>query len=810
MSHLVYKKTLQSEKAREKYIGERKDLKKARAAGIIDENGYIEGKKQIEPQLENRVRSDSAPGFFLPDGNGPQNPRTRANSVYSSASDGSADSTRHHNHTQIPPTSPPTKVKKGTIFDRNNLAIRLYKPDAQTEEQREAKKLQRKTQQLRDMEAASIIGRSDEPSLDFMRTSEEFQRYWGSISSSSSTRSNPQVKHQKTGSRFNLFTRNNNKSNEELQISNKELAKEQKEQVKLQKEQEKKEKAERERERLEALRKAEPRKPTEKTMPLLATTGTFDCLLGPLPMGDTQSSSWSLKRSVTTSSYNSSSSSAGSARTRSRKESNATSAYKSSISSKQIPEIPPVSAVAAVALASAPTLADRILFGVKTPPPAPTPSLTPSNMSTLSRRHSFTSDRPSTSHSRHSWRPSRPQSGSVFSGKSGRTDKLPFGLTNGYDELNYTPPSLLLLDVFASLIDEFESTPKIFSFARDEEYKSSCAASLVDGYGDPGSFHPGHLVGFGDESENLRTALRKRIWFLMAVKWLYFGRVLFSPGHHLLMMGGEESLDGAPPRTGDELRVLDLDGPAMADWAWHTAREYPDAFVYVTYSTDSPLNSPISPLTAEYASPANLRRVQLPIGHTSLAPLQTGSIDVISSRFLPSLIPKDGWLPLVLELGRVLKYDGYIELTILDPVLNDMGPLLRAWILENVLSDPTHPRTFDIMPSKSVLSALREAGFGDIQKVWMWMPAVSVGDELSTVTSRIGRFLYDELYCPKEGGRGSGAMGGEGLGEQQIGGHEESEVWRDEAVMEECRRHNTAFRWLRVWARKGSGAGNCD
>ncbi|KAI5786236.1 hypothetical protein FPQ18DRAFT_264042 [Pyronema domesticum] len=666
MSHLVYKKTLQSEKAREKYIGERKDLKKARAAGIIDENGYIEGKKQIEPQLENRVRSDSAPGFFLPDGNGPQNPRTRANSVYSSASDGSADSTRHHNHTQIPPTSPPTKVKKGTIFDRNNLAIRLYKPDAQTEEQREAKKLQRKTQQLRDMEAASIIGRSDEPSLDFMRTSEEFQRYWGSISSSSSTRSNPQVKHQKTGSRFNLFTRNNNKSNEELQISNKELAKEQKEQL----------------------------------------------FCG------------------------------------SRKESNATSAYKSSISSKQIPEIPPVSAVAAVALASAPTLADRILFGVKTPPPAPTPSLTPSNMSTLSRRHSFTSDRPSTSHSRHSWRPSRPQSGSVFSGKSGRTDKLPFGLTNGYDELNYTPPSLLLLDVFASLIDEFESTPKIFSFARDEEYKSSCAASLVDGYGDPGSFHPGHLVGFGDESENLRTALRKRIWFLMAVKWLYFGRVLFSPGHHLLMM--------------------------------------------------------------EYASPANLRRVQLPIGHTSLAPLQTGSIDVISSRFLPSLIPKDGWLPLVLELGRVLKYDGYIELTILDPVLNDMGPLLRAWILENVLSDPTHPRTFDIMPSKSVLSALREAGFGDIQKVWMWMPAVSVGDELSTVTSRIGRFLYDELYCPKEGGRGSGAMGGEGLGEQQIGGHEESEVWRDEAVMEECRRHNTAFRWLRVWARKGSGAGNCD
>jgi SAM-dependent methyltransferase len=174
-------------------------------------------------------------------------------------------------------------------------------------------------------------------------------------------------------------------------------------------------------------------------------------------------------------------------------------------------------------------------------------------------------------------------------------------------------------------------------------------------------------------------------------------------------------------------------------------------------------------------------------------------MDVISSRFLPAFIPKDGWLPLILECHRVLKHDGYLELTILDPVLNDMGPLLRSWILDNILSDPSHPRSFDIMPSKTVLQALREAGFGEINKVWMWMPATSVGDELSTVTSSIGRFLYDELYCPRPQTPEEEAAESRGDKPRR---HYESEVWMDTEIMEECRKHNTAFRWLKVYVRK--------
>lgn len=150
----------------------------------------------------------------------------------------------------------------------------------------------------------------------------------------------------------------------------------------------------------------------------------------------------------------------------------------------------------------------------------------------------------------------------------------------------------------------------------------------------------------------------------------------------------------------------------------------------------------------------------------------------------------------------MLKHDGYLELSILDPVLNDMGPKLRAWILDHILSDPAHPRSFDIMPSKTVLTTLREAGFTDVSKVWMWMPATSAGDELSSVTSSIGRYLYDELYCPRpEEDRDEESRG------DKPRRHYENDVWMDEDIMEECRRHNTAFRWLKVYVRKSPAKG---
>lgn len=101
---------------------------------------------------------------------------------------------------------------------------------------------------------------------------------------------------------------------------------------------------------------------------------------------------------------------------------------------------------------------------------------------------------------------------------------------------------------------------------------------------------------------------------------------------------------------------------------------------------------------------------------------------------------------------------------------------------------------FDIMPSKTLLKILPEAGFDDIGKVWVWVPATSIGDELSTVTSMMGRYLYDEVY--------GSSSNDEDEGVQAPKEHMELGLWSDEVVMEECAKNNTAFRWLKCHASK--------
>jgi hypothetical protein len=469
MAHFVYKKNLLDEKVRDKYREDRTTLRRARDAGIIDSASYKEAKKQIKPPEV--PQSDVAPS----------RPSTaRPGSIRSNGSKSSSDSSIPPVPSLSIPSSSSTKAKskKGSIFDRNN-PMRLYKPEAQTEEQREALKLERK-EQLRELEQ---YGNHDGPSLDAFRNNEEFERHFGSISGSSSS-SKPS--RRRIGS---IFHRSPTISAQDV-----------------------------------------PRK-----------------LPGPNPSFESLSRCGSnYPFSLPSRSASISSSSQGSQVSRTRKHSLAAT-LSSSIAAKS-------------AIEEGPTWADRVLFGVKenaTEPkgkaaieptflPAPTP-----------RRHSFSSqDRPISASRRPT---SKRSAASSYSGGNWPPAEpaLPYGLSMGFDE-NYLPPSLLLLDLYTSLLSQFESTPRIFGYAKDEEYKSS-AASIAGS--DAGLPHPGNLVILDDVLEETKAVVKKRAWFSMAMKWLYFGRILFSPGHHLLRLNTGEK--NGRPRTGEELRVLDLDGPAI-------------------------------------------------------------------------------------------------------------------------------------------------------------------------------------------------------------------------------------------------------
>lgn len=403
-----------------------------------------------------------------------------------------------------------------------------------------------------------------------------------------------------------------------------------------------------------------------------------------------------------------------------------------------------------------------------------------------------------------------------------------------------SPPSSLLLDAFISLLEEYSSAPKLFSFSRPKaasttSYHTSRNGRLIR----KGSFvstthsiaetaaeetshlsyHGTYLTAYPpsastdedkswidisacddsfEEAEFIheKQKLEAVAWFLSASKWLSFGRLLFSPGHHLLCMGQSDAeLLGL-----DDLRILDLDGPALCGWSWHLALEYPAALVYNITTSQSYFDS----YGLQHMQPLNHRLV-LTESLTSLQPLESNSFDVITARSLPRILQQYEWIPLLKECHRILKPDGYIELTIVDTLLNNMGPVTRGWIEEHIIdpllaaTEQGEERTIDLHPSKSILQNLEAAGLVDIHKCWVWMPAGSIGDELSSVTSRVGRYFYDELF----GSWDSGFESGDAIDAGIVPRHELS-LWSDPRVQAECIKENTAFRWLKCHARKGN------
>ncbi|TGZ81141.1 hypothetical protein EX30DRAFT_395938 [Ascodesmis nigricans] len=743
MAHFVYKKSLQNEKVRAKYVDEHRELKNLKNSGALDIDTYRNAKRCIEHSL-------------VENGLGLGTSQRTARSVRSSgASSSSSDSAGQ--------SATASRSRKGTIFDRSNVAARIFLADAQSEEQRRALKFEKKIEE-RIKADAHLAALSLEGSVpfeaglgDMIRRPSEASYVTSTRSSSISSQSGQRSVNV---SKQTLFLRKSPSSRGRPVVPSPVI-----------------------REGFEFNFGPQPL-PSPGTPPLLAasspqiespTTPILFSTNGDLWGGRNTGSEWS--------------------RYRPRADSIDTISSipiisrKGSIDSLVFPSLPP--------LAGESTWADRwLLNGTRTTGSR----ITLDKQYAISiisrgqnRRHSFSSQSRPSFASDDSRRMSELATisselcgDSPFPANHSQTS-LPYGLSNGYDDVHYTPPSMLLLDMFAAVLNGFDNTSKLFDYARKDaprHYQSSRASSITG----ESIHHPGKLVVFDEEMQKLKHVVKDKLWFLMTLKWQYFGRVLFSPGHHLLHLGKVGY--GSRPSTAEELRILDLDGPMTADWAWHCAYEYPDAIVYsLTTSTNE---TAISPLTTQFMPPPNQRRIQIP-SLTDLSSLPSNSFDAISSRTISRYIKKSDWLPLLRECHRLLKHDGYIEFTIVDPVLNSMGPQTRQWILDNILKNE-HPRMFDIMPSKTLLKILPEAGFDDIGKVWVWVPATSIGDELSTVTSMMGRYLYDEVY--------GSSSNDEDEGIQAPKEHMELGLWSDEVVMEECAKNNTAFRWLKCHASK--------
>lgn len=142
---------------------------------------------------------------------------------------------------------------------------------------------------------------------------------------------------------------------------------------------------------------------------------------------------------------------------------------------------------------------------------------------------------------------------------------------------------------------------------------------------------------------------------LMTSRWLSFGRVLFSPAHN-------------HAKGSDQERILVVDGLGNDDWSFYCALTYPNAEVYSL--TDGP--KPIASKHPQaWQPPSNHHTIQ----HTSLddqLPFPRGFFAVAVLRF-PAACSEKAQDNIISECKRVLRAGGYLEMSILDLDMVNMG-----------------------------------------------------------------------------------------------------------------------------------------
>ncbi|KAL1982649.1 hypothetical protein VTN96DRAFT_1019 [Rasamsonia emersonii] len=202
---------------------------------------------------------------------------------------------------------------------------------------------------------------------------------------------------------------------------------------------------------------------------------------------------------------------------------------------------------------------------------------------------------------------------------------------------------------------------------------------------------------------NLRSAS------LMTSRWLSFGRVLFSPAHNRV-------------KSTDQERILVIDGLGNDDWSYYCALTYPNANVY---SLSMRQTSSTSTHPAAWQPPENHHLIP----HTSVDspfPFPKGFFTVCILRF-PAACSEYGQRNIISECKRVLRPGGYLEMSILDLDLVNMGNRTRKavrMLKERIyLADPS----ISLKPaSDNIQKLLGTFGFDNLKRCMVSVPVSGV------------------------------------------------------------------------------------
>jgi SAM-dependent methyltransferase len=340
-----------------------------------------------------------------------------------------------------------------------------------------------------------------------------------------------------------------------------------------------------------------------------------------------------------------------------------------------------------------------------------------------------------------------------------------------------------------------------------------------------------------NQAEGLLSMANLRFGALMTSKWLSFGRVLFSPVHSELKDPKED-------------RVLVIDGLGK-DWAYYCALTHPEATVYDMGPDPSPAT--VSDPSSEPLSTLSNHRH---ICHPSLSkafPFPMHFFAGVVLRF-PTALPSSEHRFVLSEVKRVLRPGGYLEFSVLDMDLVNMGNRARRAVrglkmrmhvadenisLRNIsdeimagigrkgfvecnrcvvgvpvagkLPSPDDAKPTNTKRKGSTASSASksngtlpqpkgpkpEVSFSDLLSASS--PSESTNDGITDMVARVGRWWYSRCYeslVLPEAGEPGAATSGNLL---------ESSIWRDESLLKECEKRGTSFKLLIGYAQKPVG-----
>ncbi|KAL8364581.1 hypothetical protein RB595_003732 [Gaeumannomyces hyphopodioides] len=323
-----------------------------------------------------------------------------------------------------------------------------------------------------------------------------------------------------------------------------------------------------------------------------------------------------------------------------------------------------------------------------------------------------------------------------------------------------------------------------------------------------------------------------RVGSMTVSKWLTFGHVLFSPVRDELVPEA-----GSSEKSLKRHSILVVDGLGNDDWSFYAAETYPAA-TFFNLSPRAPLATLSSTSSGSFPlTPPNHHQIQY-MSHLDKFPFGPESFTAVVYRF-PAAAPESHFRNIIAESRRVLKPGGYMELSILDVDLNNMGNRSRRVVrrlkerIHAVKPDTCLGSTADLL-----LRLMGRKGFVDIKSCRVGVPVASrlaassssgssgdgagagpsplargagaprrkkddrslaemmrdespVADEsITKMVSKVGRWWFSRCYEP---GVGAGAAG--------FGGS----VWNDKLLLAECQEWGTSLKLMVCHARVPDG-----